>query len=155
MISQQAQDLYSKSEDEASGHGDEKMDTEAKGDEDEASVDTQPLTKEELDTMIGELERQFEEEEELRNAGPIQQYEDDKPVVNPPPSSPTRKPSFSQIQAPSIISHDLVVDPTDLSVQYVDKWDGEHVKLPTSPQNSYRKAADQSVNLPKWYIIYS
>ena len=47
---------------------------------------------------------------------------------------------------------DLVVDPSDLSVKYTDKWDTDHVKLACSPMNTYRKVSNQSVNLPKWFV---
>lgn len=40
-----------------------------------------------------------------------------------------------------------------LPSEYEDRWDEEHVKLPCSPQNTYRRRSQPEKKLSKWYLI--
>jgi hypothetical protein len=38
---------------------------------------------------------------------------------------------------------------------YEDVWDEEHVKMPFSPENTYKKKSNPNKTLSKWYLIQS
>jgi hypothetical protein len=111
---------------------------------------TEPLDEEELNEMKDSLLQLEAIVNQSNKSGNIASGFDDDPEELQREMQLFKKNAMSSESVPLPRAPKKIIDLTSASGEYEDAWDNAHVKLPCSPQNSYRKVADLNTPLPKW-----